>query len=459
MARLQPGVVFETVQDSKLTIEKYIAGGGQGDVYLVDYNGEKKALKWYKRRALRNPKAFYENMKNNVAKGSPDSAFLWPQDIAKPYGGSFGYVMDLRPDEFRELTEFQVGTATFSSFKAAVEACIRIVSAFRLLHNRGYCYQDINDGNFFIDGKTGRVLICDNDNIAPNNTETFILGTPRYLAPELVEGAAKVAKWEKAKADAEKAGHDFDDPRPPMPKPCTQTDRFSLAVVLFTILCMGHPLEGRRWMAPCLTPSMELKLYGTDPLFIFDPGDGSNGPVKGTHDAICARWTCLPAYMKEAFLKAFSSEALKDPNRRLRELDWLKVLVRFQSDIVRCPSCGNEIFISDASDTACDNASCGRTYQVERTLDLGDYSITAARGTRVYRCQLGSCNADDALDPVALVVTKKENPSILGLQNKTNDTMVGYTTKGAQNRLAPGGVAPLKPGIVLEVYDGKLAIR
>ena len=30
-------------------------------------------------------------------------------------------------------------------------------------------YQDLNDGNFFIDPQTGKVLICDNDNVAVCN--------------------------------------------------------------------------------------------------------------------------------------------------------------------------------------------------------------------------------------------------------------------------------------------------
>lgn len=445
MAKHERGKVMETIQGSKLTIKEYIAGGGQGDVYLVDYNGEEKALKWYKRGVIKDPKGFYDNLKNNIAQGSPDSSFLWPQDITKFDGKSFGYVMDLRPKEYSELSEFHTGISSFASFKAATEACIRIVSAFRLLHNKGYCYQDVNDGNFFINGKTGSVLICDNDNVAPNKMKTFILGTPRYLAPELVIGIAEAAK-EKSLS---------------MPEPCIQTDRFSLAVVLFTILCMGHPLEGRRWMVPCLTPEKELELYGTNPLFIFDPKDNSNGPVKGTHDVVHKRWKCLPDYMKEVFREAFSLEAFRDPNRRVPELDWLKVLVRFRSDIVQCPSCENEIFISNTSDTACDNSNCGRIYRVERTLRLRDYSITAARGTRVYRCQLGSCDADNALNLIATVVASKKDSSILGLKNKTNNTLVGYSAKGTEERVAPGEVVPLRPGLEVEVreFDGKITIQ
>ena len=33
---------------SPIRIVKWLAEGGQGDVYVVEQNGEKKALKWYK---------------------------------------------------------------------------------------------------------------------------------------------------------------------------------------------------------------------------------------------------------------------------------------------------------------------------------------------------------------------------------------------------------------------------
>jgi hypothetical protein len=59
--------------------------------------------------------------------------------------------------------------------------------------------------------------------------------------------------------------------------PSTQTDLFSLAVLLFYMFVMHHPLEGRKELAiKCLDLPAMKKLYGTEPLFIFDPSDDSN---------------------------------------------------------------------------------------------------------------------------------------------------------------------------------------
>ncbi len=429
MAQFQPGKVIKTDFGAPIKIIKYLAGGGQGDVYVVEYGGKKKALKWYK-NAGKDPDSFYENLKRNADKGSPDKAFLWPEAVTEKTEGSFGYIMDLRPDGYHELSEFMLARdVKFSSFKAAVEACIKTVSAFRILHNQGMSYQDLNDGNFFINPKTGDVLICDNDNVAPNGTNMGVIGKPRYMAPEIVLGSSM---------------------------PNTQTDRFSLALILFVILCNNHPFEGKKSLVPCLTSVEAEKLYGSEILFVCDPNDKSNAPVKNIHTNVIARWSFMPDYIKDAFLKAFSQQAIKEPGRRLRELDWLKVLVRFRSDIVKC-GCGNEVFIKDTSTTRCDG--CKKPMPITHAIKLPEYAITAAKGSRIYRCQLGVCNADEALTPVALVVSKDDAPDVLGFKNMTANILKATTPSGKMKQVQPQEVVPFKSGIMIEAFDSKIELE
>lgn len=429
MAQFETGKVIRTNLGEPIKIIKWLASGGQGDVYIAEYRGEQKALKWYK-NVGKNPDAFYDNLKCNVDKGSPDKAFLWPEAITEKVDGSFGYIMNLRPEGYYELSEFMVAkNVKFASFVAATEACIRIVSAFRILHNNGYSYQDLNDGNFFINPKNGDVLICDNDNVAPNETSMGVMGKSRYMAPEIVCHTTL---------------------------PNTQTDRFSLSIILFMILFMNHPLEGKRHVnIPCLTNALAEKLYGSEALFIYDPNDSSNEPVRNIHKNVIARWGYMPGYIKEAFLKAFSQDAIKEPGRRLRELDWLKLLVRFRSEIIRC-SCKNEVFIQNASTTKCD--SCGKPIEITHTIKLPNYSISAAKGSRVYRCQLGTCNADEALSPVFLVVAKDNDPKVLGLKNMTDIILNAETPGGKPKRVQPKEVIPFIKGIKVEIYDCKIEL-
>ncbi|WP_255910775.1 serine/threonine-protein kinase [Ruminococcus sp. zg-924] len=433
MAQFEPGKVLKTNFGAQIKIIKNIGEGGQGYVYLVEYGGKKKALKWYKPSSLRNPDAFYDNLKRNADKGSPDKAFLWPEAVTERTEGSFGYLMDLRPEGYYELSKI-LGSKKYNlgSFKAATEVCIRIVSAFRILHNNGYSYQDLNDGNFFINPKNGDVLICDNDNVAPDGTTTGILGKAGYMAPEIVVGKGKVL-------------------------PNKQSDRYSLAAILFLILFTNNPLEGKRWVdSTVLTDKIQDKLYGSDPLFIFDPNNSSNRPDRKLQGWVIDIWNCMPKYLKDEFVKAFSQEALKDPNRRLRELDWVKVLTRFRSDIVRC-SCGNEVFVQNATTTKCDN--CGKPVVIKHSIKLPQYTVTAVKGSRIYRCQLGMCNADDALTPVGLIVSKPDNPSVLGYKNMLPDIIQATTPSGKVNQVPAKGVVPFKSGIIIEAFDKKIELN
>ena len=74
-------------------------------------------------------------------------------------------------------------------------------------------------------------------------------------------------------------------------------------------------------------------------------------------------------------------------------------------------------------------------------IKLPGYSITAAKGSRVYRCQLGTCNADDALNPVALVVAKPDGT--LGVKNMTQNILNALTPSGKSKQIQPQEVIPL----------------
>lgn len=427
--KLENGFQVSTIFGATVTVKKFIAEGGQGSVYVVDYNGEEKALKWYKASALgANPAAFYENIKSNAERGKPSDEFLWPLDVTKQVDDTFGYIMDLRPEGYYEVTEFMLCHVRFKSFRACIDAALSIVSAFRILHNAGYSYQDMNDGNFFINPKNGKVLICDNDNVAPDGVETGIIGKPRYMAPEIVLGKSK---------------------------PNSLTDRFSMSLILYILFCLNHPLEGKRYLVSALTPALQEKLYGSEPLFIMDPDDNSNGPHPVVHKNSITIWSCLPDYVQKIFLDAFCEKAFQKPSARPREIDWLNVLTRFRSDIIQC-SCGNEVFTKQGESCTCEE--CGSMIKAQYKLELSDYHIPAVKGSRIYRCQLGVCNADDALNPVASVL-EKEDSGMLGIKNKSGKRWDAITSKGAAKKVAPDEVIPLKDGIMFTVEGQTVAIK
>lgn len=405
-------------------VSSLLGSGGQGEVYVVDYEGQAKALKWYKRTMMFNgSEAFLKNLRKNVEKGSPSQEFVWPLDVAELEDGRFGYVMDLIPSDYHQASEFFLHNVWFAEYRRAVDACLVIVKSFRVLHDRGYSYQDINGGNFFINPQTGKVLICDNDNVAPNGVSTGIMGTPRFMAPEVVTGRSL---------------------------PDVYSDRFSMSVLIFMLLCLNHPLEGRRSTFPALTPEIQERLYGSEPLFVMDPNDQDNAPDPKVHVNLIRVWNCLPKYMMGFFSHAFSQTALLKPKSRPTEADWMQVLARFRSDMVPC-SCGSTVFTEDGAYARCDN--CGKAVGGPVKLQLGtEYALPGVPGTRIYRCQTGICNAADALDRLAQVVSSSDGQRV-GIMNTANEPWDAVTSKGVARTVPPKEVVPLKPGITIRMND------
>jgi serine/threonine protein kinase len=344
-----------TVMDPK-NGKNFLGEGGQGAVYLVDYDGSKKALKWYTGKKFKNPEKFYTNLENNIKKGTPTSAFLWPLDITEKDGEAFGYVMDLRPGEYKDFSKFLIAKEQFASITAMTNTALHITAGFRALHNKGYSYQDLNDGNFFINPKSGEVLICDNDNVSEYGTNSGIAGKARYMAPEIVIGKGK---------------------------PDIKTDRFSLSLVLFLLWTNNHPLEGKAACPPCMDAKHERTIYGENPVFIFDPQDKSNLPVKGLHKGAITRWPFLPAYLQEEFIKAFSKDVLSNPANRIIEQEWLRIFIRMRGEIYKC-SCGEIYFADPQTPNPC--PKCNKATTFPFYIKTKRYNVPVHQRTKLYAC-------------------------------------------------------------------------
>lgn len=427
---LEQGFKVLTTLGQQVVVREFLGGGGQGEVYRVDYNGREMALKWYSAAGQgRNPNAFYESIKKNVNK-SPSTQFLWPIDITEWKNNSFGYIMGLRPDGYQEFTQFLKCNCCFRNYKVMVDAALNLVSAFRILHNKGYSYQDLNDGNFFINPQDGDVLICDNDNVAEDGTNTGIVGKPRYIAPEVIKG---------------------------LNMPNTYSDLFSMAIILFMIFTNCHPLEGKR-AAGVRNEAKNLMLFGFEPVFVMDPDNTSNRPIPGTHDNVIELWPLFPSYLRGIFEKAFSKDSIENPHRRPNEYEWMECLVRFRSDIVKC-SCGNEVFTEDCKMTQCD--SCRARIAIPATLQLryAGYQIPATIGTRIYRCQTMVCNPENALIPVGGVIKHPGDRTKVGLYNYGRETWRVTTPSGKKITNEQNTIVPVKDRLTISVNDSEIFIH
>lgn len=416
MAEYYPkGHKIPLANGSYAEILQKLGEGGQGVVYRVLLGGSEYALKWYHKGSIHNPQKFYQNLENNVEKGAPTKAFLWPLYLTKHYDDSFGYIMNLRPKNYREFSEFLLAKVHFHSLSAAVNAALNITNGFRELHRNGFSYQDLNDGNFFIDPSNGDVLICDNDNVAPYGESLGIAGKARYMAPEVVRN---------------------------IKRPDVMTDRFSLAVVLFRLLFLDHPLEGKRVVeAPCLTEELELKFYGKDPIFIYDPTDDSNRPVRGVHMNAIRFWPLYPKFIRNKFIEVLSKDAMTNKTTRMTDNDWQLAFTRLRDIIITCP-CGGETFINVAGDANCIN--CGRKIPKPPVLNCHNhkYGLALFPGTKIYRCHIDK-SSDDFNEVIGEVNRNPKNPAMWGLRNVSDVVWNVETHDGTIKPIAKGQVAPI----------------
>ncbi len=405
-----------------ITVKRKLGEGGQGIVYLLEMNGKQYALKWYTHDCT---KDFYDNLDNNIKNGAPTDSFLWPQFLTVWKEKRFGYIMALRTEEYKDFSHFLLAKVRFASLSAMINAALQISNAFRELHRKGYSYQDLNDGNFFIHPTSGEVLICDNDNVAPYGKNLGIAGKCRYMAPEVVLGKTK---------------------------PNADTDRFSLSVMLYMLLFNNHPLEGKLIAAvPCMTEENERRFYGSTPIFIFDPTNNSNRPVMGVHTNAIRRWPIFPQFVKDAFIHAFGSEGIHEPHKRKPENEWQKLFVKLRDQTVKC-SCGNETFINpDATNSSCLN--CNKSLGKPLQLSVGRSKVILWPGQKTYACHTKSAS-DHYREISGEIIQNKNNPSLWGLRNLSTDTWIATMPDNTQRNIKSTEVVPILKGVSVMFASG-----
>ena len=426
MNTFRPGqTVWLEIAGERCEIKELIGSGGQGQVYHTSINGEDCALKWYfAPSATDNQRVAIERL---IHKGPPNDRFLWPLDIAVCQGyTTFGYIMPLREPRYRGMADL-MSRVVDPSFKTLTTMALELADSFLRLHSLGLCYSDISFGNIFFDPFSGEISICDNDNVAVDGEGmSDVLGTPRFMAPEIVREEAR---------------------------PNIGTDLYSLAVILFYMFMVHHPLEGKREREiACLDLPAMKKLYGTEALFIFDPKHGANRPVPGVHNNATLFWNLYPGYVRDIFTRAFT-EGLRDPGARVRESEWRTVFNRMRDQIYYCHKCGAENFLADEgnSPTPLAQQNCWFCHEVPippLRLVVGRHSIVLNQDTLIYPHHLDANRRNDYSEVWAEMVPHPKKPDVWGLKNISGQTWITVPPSGGPNvEVASGRSVSLVPGL------------
>ncbi len=428
---LRAGQVVQTTTGLSCVVERLLGGGGQGEVYRATLAGQAVALKWYF-PATATP-AQWATLERLITQGPPARTFLWPAGLVKAPGtAGFGYVMPLREARYKGLIELMKRRVE-PSFRSLATVGLELAHSYLQLHAQGLCYRDISFGNIFFDPETGEILICDNDNVAVDGvTKGGVLGTPRFMAPEIVRGEAL---------------------------PSTQTDLYSLAVLLFYLFMIHHPLEGKREAeVHCLDRPAMIRLYGTEPLFIFDPENQANAPDRTLHQNALLFWPLYPQFLRDLFVHAFT-DGLRDPQHgRVRESAWRAALARLRDAILYCAACGVENF----SDQETPNASSGkpaRCWACQREITppahlvIGKQMIMLNHDTQLFPHHVDAERLYDFTQPIAAVTRHPTDPRIWGLQNRSSQPWTCTLAGGQVKAVPPGRSVTLAVGT--RIHFGK----
>ena len=419
---LKKGTVISGLSSSKqYEVTDSLGSGGQGEVYRAVNGADAYAIKWYfQNMATTEQRRILEDL---VRRGPPDARFLWPIElVTSAREPGYGYTMPLREQRFQSLVEMLTGVCS-PTYHALSAAAYNLVDAFLQLHTSGLSYRDINDGGVLFDFTTGDIVICDNDNVYVNGFgDAGIKGKMRWMAPEIVRDEAS---------------------------PSTDTDLYSLAVLLFFLFMVSHPLEGCRESS---IRSLDMKamtvLYGTDPIFIYDPTNRTNAPNLEFHRNAIELWPNYPAFLQRLFVRSFT-DGLKDPaNGRVRENEWRKALSKLRDSLYPCSCCKKDQFFdaeAASSGKACTECRRIPSKPLRLRIDQTDIVVVLAEGRRLYEHHLLAQSDYKFNKCLAEVMVKPAQPRVLGLKNLSGEAWLVTTAVGEETEVPPGRAVGLSP--------------
>ena len=348
----------------------------------------------------------------------------------------YGYLMRLRQAQYKGIVDLMAKRVE-PTFRALATAGLQLADCYLQLHARGFCYCDISYGNVFFDPQTGDVLICDNDNVIINGQTPQIAGTLGFMAPEIVTRTAV---------------------------PSIDTDKFSLAVLLFLMFTLNHPLEGKKESAfkSFDLPAKE-KLYGREPVFIFDPNDDSNRP-DSFHAVANNFWPIYPESFRALFTKAFTT-GLKDARHgRVTENEWKAAMSRLRDSIVYCSYCKAENFYDADALKATGGKpapcwSCKADLVLPFRVRIGRNVVMLNHDSKLYPHHLDEQKLFDFSKPAAEVSRHPKDPTQWGLKNLTGQKWIMTGADGTLKDVEPGRSVPLAAGVKVQFGRAEGEIR
>lgn len=306
------GKILTSCSGKKYFLASIIGEGAQGVIYRTE--DEESVIKLYKTGSELSNKRRLRKLEWLTRINYPDQ-FIKPYDIFdSPY---IGYAMKnvqghislnklLVPSREMSVSEWYNG-ATGGLYRRLLIGQ-KIATQFAKLHRMNMAYCDLSGNNILVNENKSINSVCmiDIDNIyIPGAEESNILGTSRYMAPEIINRQIN---------------------------PDIFTDSYSLAVILFELLKIGHPYIGD--IIEDGTPGQMTAAYRGLYPYVEDPENDMNRSSQMLPSNVV-----FTTPIKKLFEKTFV-DGKDNRLNRIRAQEFATAFQKASNLLVKCSSCG-----------------------------------------------------------------------------------------------------------------------
>lgn len=307
------GQILTSINGTKYYLSKIIGQGAQGIIYSTA--DDEYVVKLYKKESDLKNKRKLKKLTWLLKTDYPDQ-FIKPLDIIdSPY---IGYVMKkvkghislnklLIPNREMSFSDWY-NNGTGGLYRRLLVGQ-KIAMQFAKLHKKNLAYCDLSGNNILVNENTDINSVCmiDIDNIyIPGADEVNVLGTSRYMAPEILTKQLD---------------------------PDIFTDSYSLAVILFELLKAEHPYIGD--FIEDGTPEQMTEAYKGLYPYVEDPSTDLNRSSQMLPSDVV-----FTTQLKELFQKTFI-DGKENRVSRIRAQEYALAFQRASNLVVKCSNCGN----------------------------------------------------------------------------------------------------------------------
>lgn len=392
--------VGQAVASGRYVVTKKIGEGGMGSVYCAhDRNIDAEVVIKVPRQAmLEDPEfagRFTREIRSLVRLSHP--RIVKVTDVGESNGLPFA-VMQFLPggslEERRVISKD--GQTALPDPRDVANWLSGIAEALDYIHSQGYVHRDVKPGNILFDGQ-GHSFLSDfgvakvlSTSIDAKSSQTamtgagMVLGTPEYMAPELI------------------MGEPFDG----------RVDQYALAITVYEVLCGRRPFEDE-------AKTKVLVLHTTKPppspteFRPEIPDSLATAILKGLAKAPGARYPSCVALAQAVALAAADGLVRRDNRVRVKCPMCARSLAMSPGDFeklkqkerrITCPGCKQSVVLSaqetvDASTSDPESAVRGGTVLLSLQGQSGEYALAPeASGSRSGTVALGSQRGTTPID-------------------------------------------------------------